>query len=78
MEVTEAIAHALEADRAEHGDRVAVGEDHSNTAPEVREQTRAARIKESVGWMSPMQYRKSLGLAAERLQSLGRIPRLRR
>ena len=36
---------------------------------------RDERIKESSGWMSPMQYRKSLGLAAyKRLQSLGRIP----
>ncbi|VWL90167.1 Uncharacterised protein [Collinsella intestinalis] len=25
---------------------------------------RDERIKESLGWMSPMQYRKSLGLAA--------------
>lgn len=25
---------------------------------------RDGRIKESLGWMSPMQYRKSLGLAA--------------
>ena len=44
-EVTEAIAHALEADRAEHGDRVAEVEELANTERDVREQTRASRIR---------------------------------
>ena len=44
-EVTEAIAHTLEADRAEHGDRVAEVEELANTERDVREQTRASRIR---------------------------------
>ena len=44
-EVTEAIAHALEADRAEHGDRVVEVEELANTERDVREQTRASRIR---------------------------------
>lgn len=44
-EVTEAIAHALEADRAEHGDRMAEVEELANTERDVREQTRASRIR---------------------------------
>ena len=44
-EVTEAIAHALEADRAEHGDRVMEVEELANTERDVREQTRASRIR---------------------------------
>lgn len=44
-EVTEAIAHALEADRAEHGDRVSEVEQLANTERDVREQTRASRIR---------------------------------
>lgn len=44
-EVTEAIAHALEADRAEHGDRVAEVEELANTERDVCEQTRASRIR---------------------------------
>ena len=44
-EVTEAIAHALEADRAEHGDRVVEVEELANAERDVREQTRASRIR---------------------------------
>ena len=43
--MTEAIAHALEADRAEHGDRLVEVEELANTERDVREQTRASRIR---------------------------------